>query len=117
MTPAVFCASLAPCPRLYRDEETSCSLLNHRSPRLGVERTKIHPTASMRRAPISMPSSGETKMNATIFSMPGGMSAQVPALATAAPTSPPTSACEEDEGMPYHQVITFQAIAPTSAPN
>jgi len=44
------------------------------------------------------------------------ISAQVPALATAAPTSPPISACDDEDGMPYHQVMTFQAIAPTSAP-
>ena len=33
-----------------------------------------------------------------------------------APTMPPISACELLDGMPYHQVTTFQAIAPTSAP-
>ena len=45
------------------------------------------------------------------------MSAPVPALATAAPTRPPISACDEDDGMPYHQVIRFHAMAPISAPN
>jgi len=35
---------------------------------------------------------------------------------TPAPTSPPISACELLDGMPPHQVMTFQAIAPTSAP-
>ena len=64
-----------------------------------------------------MPSSGAMKMNATVFRSPAAISDQVPALATAAPTSPPISACEEDDGMPYHHVITFHAIAPTSAPN
>jgi hypothetical protein len=38
-------------------------------------------------------------------------------LAITAPTMPPISACEELLGMPYHQVIRFQVIAPTSAPN
>jgi PiT family inorganic phosphate transporter len=37
--------------------------------------------------------------------------------AIVAPTMPPISACELDDGMPYHQVITFQAMAPTRAPN
>ncbi len=61
--------------------------------------------------------SGAMRMNATVFRMPAGSSDTVPALATAAPASPPISACDEDEGMPYHQVIRFQLIAPTRAPN
>ncbi|MEY9807902.1 hypothetical protein ABIF30_007509 [Bradyrhizobium elkanii] len=32
-----------------------------------------------------------------------------------APTRPPISACELDEGIPSPQVITFQTIAPTNA--
>ena len=35
--------------------------------------------------------------------------------ASAAPTMPPNSACEEDEGRPKYQVTRFQTIAPTSA--
>src|SRR4051812_30495356 len=37
------------------------------------------------------------------------------AAASAAPTRPPIRACEDDEGSPKYQVITFQAIAPISA--
>ena len=37
--------------------------------------------------------------------MPAATSAPVPALATTAPTMPPISACDELDGMPYHQVI------------
>src|SRR5947208_12358724 len=39
------------------------------------------------------------------------------AAASAAPTSPPISACDDDEGSPKYQVIRFQAIAPISAAN
>ena len=35
--------------------------------------------------------------------------------ASAAPTRPPISACEDDDGRPKYQVSRFQAIAPTSA--
>src|SRR5579875_1831745 len=35
--------------------------------------------------------------------------------ASAAPTSPPIRACEDEDGKPKYQVPTFQAIAPTSA--
>src|SRR6058998_1941673 len=39
------------------------------------------------------------------------------AAARAAPTSPPISACEDDDGSPKYQVIRFQAIAPMRAAN
>ena len=35
--------------------------------------------------------------------------------ARAAPTRPPISACEDDEGSPNHQVSRFQPMAPSSA--
>jgi len=39
----------------------------------------------------------------------------VPAFATTAPARPPISACDELDGIPYHQVIRFQMHAPMSA--
>src|SRR3954468_7851959 len=80
-------------------------------------RTKSHEMARNSAEPMTKPSAGEMKMNATVFRMPAGMSAQIPALATPAPTRPPISACDDDEGMPYHQVMMFQEMAPTSAPS
>jgi hypothetical protein len=50
--------------------------------------------------PRMKPISGEMKMNATTFRMPAGISAQVPAFATLAPTMPPISACDEEDGIP-----------------
>ena len=52
-----------------------------------------------------------------ILKKPLPTSAPKPPLATAAPASPPISACDDDDGIPNHQVITFHAVAPTSAPN
>ncbi len=95
----------------------SCSRRNQRSTFDGVLRTKIQDTASIRSAPNSMPTIGEMKMNATVLRMPAGINAQLPPLATAAPTRPPISACDDDDGMPYHQVRMFQEIAPVSAPS
>src|SRR5690606_22311479 len=37
------------------------------------------------------------------------------AAASAAPSRPPMSACEEDEGNPHHQVMRFQTMPPISA--
>ena len=39
-----------------------------------------------------------------------------PPLATPAPMRPPTSACDELDGSPHHQVRRFQAMAPPRAP-
>ena len=55
-------------------------------------------------------------MAAPVFSTPAQTTATPPALATPAPIKPPISACELLDGMPPHQVIRFQAIAPISAP-
>ena len=57
-------------------------------------------TPTMSSAPSSMPSSGETKMNAAVLRMPGASSGAVPALAIVAPIMPPIRACEELDGMP-----------------
>jgi hypothetical protein len=56
-------------------------------------------------------------MKSTVLRMPAASSAAMPALAMTAPTMPPISACELLLGMPHHQVMTFQLIAPMSAPN
>ena len=44
------------------------------------------------------------------------MTALVPAAASVAPTTPPISACEDDDGRPNHQVARFQQIAPIRPP-
>ena len=36
-----------------------------------------------------------------------------PAETTTAPIRPPTSACDDDDGMPKYQVARFQTMAPT----
>ena len=61
---------------------------------------QAHDTPIMISAPSSMPSSGETKMNAAVLRMPGASSGPVPALAMVAPIMPPISACDELDGMP-----------------
>src|SRR6476646_447418 len=53
-------------------------------------------------------------MKTPIVWRPSGMIAPKPALATAAPTNPPTSACDDEEGSPRYAVTTFQVMAPAS---
>src|SRR5262245_10775564 len=53
----------------------------------------------------------------TFETRPSNLTAPVPAAAIVAPTTPPISACEDDDGRPNHHVARFQQIAPTSPPN
>ena len=68
--------------------------------REGVDRLNTQATTIIMKEPSRNPSSGETKMNATVFHMPEAISAPEPALAMTAPTMPPMSACDELLGMP-----------------
>ncbi len=61
-----------------------------------------------------MPTTGETTIGMTTFSSTPCQSTTEPA-ASAAPTMPPISACDDDDGSPKYQVMRFQAIAPNRA--
>ena len=63
------------------------------------------------------PTTGESTMAKVVFETPAHTMAFGPAWASPAPSSPPISAWLEEEGMPFHQVMTFHTIAPASAPN
>src|SRR3954471_19393104 len=59
-------------------------------------------------------STGATSAGTITFpSRPSQSTADVPACASIAPTTPPIKACEELDGRPAHQVTRFQTIAPT----
>ena len=45
--------------------------------------------------------------------MPLQITPAEPSAANTEPTTPPTSAWEDEDGMPKYQVITFHTIAPT----
>src|SRR3954451_22321274 len=53
----------------------------------------------------------------TLARIPLKSTALVPAAAIVAPTTPPISACEDDDGSPNHHVARFQEIAPMSPPS
>ena len=50
----------------------------------------------------------------TFARMPLQITASVPTAAIIAPSTPPMSACDEDDGMLKNHVIRFQVMAPTS---
>src|SRR3954470_1863051 len=68
--------------------------------------------------PIAAPATRKARIGATTAGIstlptnPSASTASNPAAATAEPTTPPISACEELEGSPKYQVTRFQAIAP-----
>jgi hypothetical protein len=117
MIPMVFCASLPPWPRLNAAAETSWSRRNRWSTLRGVESlsSQMSPTISPNARTI--PSSGDTTMKTAVFSKLDPSTTLQPALATPAPITPPISACDDEVGSPSHQVVRFQAIAPTRPAN
>jgi hypothetical protein len=64
---------------------------------------------------IIIPNTGATTIKITILSSPAKTTELRPAPAIAAPTSPPTSVCDELEGNPHHHVRRFHVIAATRA--
>src|ERR1700709_2024395 len=52
----------------------------------------------------------------TLETIPSISIAPEPAPTKVAPTTPPISACEEEDGIPNHQVARFQLIAPIRPP-
>ena len=116
MMPIVFCASLPPWPSEYKPALTNCRRRNRLSTFEGELRRQSQATATINKDPSKKPMVGEIRMKATVFTSPEAINGALPALAMVAPTMPPIKACELLEGMPYHQVITFQAMAPMSAP-
>src|ERR671920_247370 len=61
-----------------------------------------------------MPTTGDTNMGMTTLSTTPCQYTVVPP-ASAAPTMPPNSAWDEEDGSPKYQVTRFHTIAPTSA--
>jgi hypothetical protein len=113
----VFCASLPPWPRLKAAAETSWSRRNTWSTLRGVAPLNSHISASISTNAKLMPSSGDTTMKITVLEKLAVFTTLQPALAMPAPTTPPMSACDEEVGRPSHQVVRFQAMAPTRPPN
>src|SRR5438876_12339056 len=52
---------------------------------------------------------------ATLAAMPWHCTPVEPDCTSAAPVSPPMSACDDEDGSPNHHVSRFQAIAPITA--
>src|SRR3546814_20367647 len=86
-------------------------------------------SSSITTMPSAKPAAGEVTIGSTTFHSRPPFSFQLPtgsdkisaaqslcAAETAAPHRPPISACEDDDGSPFHQVIRFQMRPQPSAP-
>src|SRR5438046_14798 len=73
MIPMVFCASLAPWPRLYAAAEINCKRRNNRSTGCGAERRNIQYTDSMKTNPKMSPIMGATTMKIRVLVQPCGI--------------------------------------------
>ncbi len=85
MMPIVFCASLAPWPRLYAAADISCSLRKCRSTRDGAVPRQTQKIRTMKMKPSTKPMPGASTMKMSVLVQPAGMIAARPALAIAAP--------------------------------
>jgi hypothetical protein len=70
---------------------------------------------STRKSASRKPIIGDMTIAPAVFNRPLQTIELKPTFASPAPTRPPTSACEELDGMPKSQVTIFQTIAPISA--
>src|SRR5579859_131142 len=93
----------------------NCKIRNARSTANGVERTDAHDTIATSASANKNPISGDSTIASSVLVSPLQTAAESPAFAIPAPTSPPISACELEDGMPNAQVIRFQTMAPTRA--
>ncbi len=113
ITPIVFWASWRPWPSAIADADTVCASRKPRVTLPAFRLRKIHRIASITTNASAKPTSGEITIGITTLSTMVDQCTVVPA-ASAAPTSPPIRAWDDDDGRPKYQVVRFQMIAPSS---
>src|SRR6185437_6945970 len=106
----------ARCPEVTSAAEPICACRKLRFDRCGCALRNPHSSPTIARYASPKPTTGETTIGTTTLSITPDH-CTVCEAASAAPTRPPISACEDDEGSPKYQVSRFQAIAPSSAEN
>src|SRR5512145_1940637 len=113
MTPMTFCASFEPCENAIAQADTSCSFLEARVTVACRIRRTIQTMEIINPSATTKPISGETtRGTSTLSTRLPHLNAPHPACTTTAPASAPIKAWEELDGIPYHQVMRFQMLAP-----
>ena len=110
----VFCASCNPWPRAIAAADPDWEKRKPRPTRPGLRRRKVHKMMAITANARVNPTSGESTIGMTTLSTSPPHFTWVPD-ARAAPTRPPISPCEEEDGSPARQVTRFQAMPPNSA--
>src|SRR5581483_10263537 len=115
--PMAFCASFEPCESAMEQLERSWSALKDLLTRVGAKPFTIQVRRTMIAKPAMRPKSGERTRNSTTVFTPFDVktektpvekpSEKMRCIMTA-PQSPPTSACELDDGIPKYHVMRFQ---------
>ena len=114
ITPIVFCASFVPCASATSELESTwlsrkpVAVLSARRERVSRSATRV---ATIAAAPQT---NGATSPGAATFEpRPPHRTPELPSATSTEPSTPPTRAWEDDDGIDLYQVITFQMIAPT----
>src|SRR3954454_12231282 len=95
-------------------DDTHCPYLNPRLTCDGLRRRKIHSSANITMKASTNPTSGDSTIGMTTF-LTMTCHFTVALDARAAPTRPPISACDDEDGKPKYHVMRFHTIAPTTA--
>src|SRR5436190_1948856 len=112
----ILAASCRPWPKAIAAAETVWALRKPRPTLVGLRRRNDQRIASITAYARANPTNGETTPGtSTLSNTPSHCTGELDA--TAAPTSPPIRACDEEEGSPRDQVRMFHAKAPKSAAN
>jgi hypothetical protein len=117
MRPMVFCASLAPCPKLNAADDMSCNFLKALSVFFLLEFLKTRIIRHMKKKPKTAPITGVNIMKAKMTSIPFETKAPEPKANQTGPMSPPIKACDDDIGNPNFVHIHIHEAAPVKAQN
>ena len=116
--PIVFCASLVPCESASRLAET---IWPSRKPRDDRARALAadDPVGDEDReaADRGTRAAARRARDDDLVDEPAPLTASAPSATNAAPTTPPISACDDDDGRPKYHVARFHAIAPIRPAN
>ena len=114
ITPIVFWASCRPWPSAIAEADTDWAIRNPRLVGPGLAFLNAQRIPTMSRNASSPPTEGERSIGMTTFSTTA-CHWTVTEPASPAPTSPPMSACDDDDGRPKYQVMRFHVMAPARA--
>src|SRR5258705_12464396 len=94
----------------------NCTCRNTLSTHNGLARTKLQDTIRISSKARKKPVAGDSTMAEAVLLKPDHTITDQPPLHRPAPTGPPISEGEEEEGMPAAQGTMVPMVAPTRAP-